>query len=173
MPEAFTPVPGLSRDSSRVDIYERIDSLPLFHQHLAYYEGAPAWQRLYSCVRSYKRSHPALPDIATAYQHHRLQVLGQLSSDDKTPSVDRLRKRKDRAAKQLHTGTVAVTTEGERDGEQPLPSISKADLSATMSLTSILSSIPAKDCPPKCRCGTMVILIVTLTIHCSPHIASQ
>ena len=149
---SFTPLPSLSRCSSREDIYRCIDSLSVFHQHLTYFEKAPAWEKLYACIRSYKRSHPAITDTDTAFQHHRLQVLGRLTEDLKTPSIDRHRKRKDRAAKRMGEDSSAPTKKTSDGCSLP----HRADLSASLSLTSIHSVQPSKEPSPRCGCGTMV-----------------
>ena len=151
----FTPFSHLSSTSSRKDIYAAIDSLSSFHAHHSHFHPAPEWDRLYACVRSYKKSHPDIPDIATAFQHHRRQVLGTLSEDERTPSIDRLRKRRDRqqhnekARKQQRVATApaeAVTV------PQPLT----ADLSASVALSSIHSAPAASESGGRCGCGTMV-----------------
>ena len=190
---SFSPHPSLSRCSSREEIYREIDSLSLFHQHLTFFEKAPSWEKLYACIRSYahtltqrmhttlpvllligvcavlalvryKRSHPAIADIETAFQHHRLQVLGKLTEELKTPSIDRLRKRKDRAAKRgAGDDATTPTIKKQRfdDDEHPPHEHSllplSTDLSATLSLSSIHTHVGAtKDASPRCGCGTMV-----------------
>ena len=146
----FTPIPHLSPTSSRKDIYAAIDSLASFHAHHSHFHPAPEWDRLYACVRSYKKSHPDIPDIATAFQHHRRQVLGILSDEDRTPSIDRLRKRRDRqqqnekAKRQQQTTTAVVVP--------PLT----ADLSASVALSSFHSAPTVNESGSRCGCGAMV-----------------
>ena len=147
----FTPIPHLSPTSTRKEIYAAIDSLTAFHAHHSHFHPAPEWDKLYACVRSYKKSHPDIPDIATAFQHHRRQVLGILSEDERTPSIDRLRKRRDRqqqiekTKKQHRTATTAAVV-------PPLT----ADLSASVALSSFHSAPPVSESGGRCGCGTMV-----------------
>ena len=126
----FAPIPHLSPTSTRKEIYSAIDSLSSFHSHHSHFHPAPEWDKLYACVRSYKKSHPDIPDIATAFQHHRRQVLGILREEERTPSVDRHRKRRDRQqqhekAKRQQLATTAAVV-------PPLT----ADLSASVALSS-------------------------------------
>ena len=147
----FTPLPNLSPASTRQQIYTAIDSLTSFHSHHSHFHPAPEWDKLYACVRSYKKSHPDIPDIATAYQHHRRQVLGILSEEERTPSIDRHRKRRDRqqqsekARRQKRTATTAVVV-------PPLT----ADLSASVALSSFHSPPPVSESASRCGCGAMV-----------------
>ena len=147
----FSPISSLSPSSTRKEIYAAIDSLASFHAHHSHFHSAPEWDKLYACVRSYKKSHPDIPDIATAFQHHRRQVLGTLSDEERTPSVDRLRKRRDRqqqsekAKKQQRMAATAVVV-------PPLT----ADLSASVALSSFHSGSTVTESTSRCGCGAMV-----------------
>ena len=151
----FTPIPCLSPSSSRKEIYAAIDSLASFHAHHSHFQPAPEWDRLYACVRSYKKSHPDIPDIATAFQHHRRQVLGILKEEERTPSIDRLRKRRDRQQQKQQSENAKKQRQATTAVVEP-PVTLTADLSASVALSTFHSAPPVSESGSRCGCGAMV-----------------
>jgi hypothetical protein len=112
-PPAFTPINGLSADSSRVVICRVLHELSAFNKHKRHFDSK-RWKDQYNAIKSYAADRGYPPgELAVAYVHYRQRVIWrddkQVSPHpDERKNVKKSRQRKNIKTQHLDGSSLAI-----------------------------------------------------------------